>query len=174
MEQERKMSGGSWPWEGGGVVSRHTSWKKWKPNSVLKEGAGSVRQREVSYCHPHRAGGSQAWGSWHVWPEGVRPASGAKEKGKIEKGLVSHTEGLDFILKAIRCNWELLSGGVARSDLHFAKIPLAAPGSRDPKGGLADLGSGMWILKLSQKPSWEIVRVWTEMETVLYSKVWRK
>lgn len=85
------------------MVSRHTSWKKWKPNSVLKEGTESIRQREVSYCHPHRAGGSQAWGSY-VWPEGVRPASGAKEKRKIEKGLVSHTQSLDFILKAIRCN----------------------------------------------------------------------
>lgn len=29
---------GSWPWEEGGL--RHTSWKKWKPNSVLKEGGG--------------------------------------------------------------------------------------------------------------------------------------
>lgn len=32
--------------------------------------------------------------------------------------------------------------GVAGSDLHFAKDSLAAPGSGDLKGGLADLGSG--------------------------------
>lgn len=40
-----------------------------------------------------------------------------------------------------------LSGGVAGSDLHFAKIPLAAPGSGDLKGGTGR----SWIREVNSK-----------------------
>lgn len=123
------------------MVSRHTSWKKWKPNSVLKEGAESIRQREVSYCHPHRAGGSQAWELCLARRSEACKWSQREEEDR-ERPCKPHSE-FGFYPKGNQMQLRAFKRGCGKIRFAFCKD---SPGSSRKQGserGLADLGSGM-------------------------------
>lgn len=66
--------------------------------------------------------------------KGVRPARGAEEKQKIEKGTANHTESLGFYPKGNQMQLRAFKRGCGRIRFAFAKIPLAAPGSEGSEG----------------------------------------
>lgn len=164
---------GSWPWERGGVVSRHTSWKKWKPNSVLKEGAELIRQREVSYCHLHRAGRQPGLGELTCLDRRSEACKGSQREAEDRERPCKPHWKFGFYPKGNQMQLRAFKRGCGRIRFAFCKDSL---GSSRKQG--SERGTGRsWIREVNSKTLSETqVRNCESVnwDGVPYSKVWRK